>query len=187
MADETKEAPEEKKDKNEKEENEEGEKGEETQSKPLMKWVLIGVLGLAAVSGGAMFFMKGSSDTTEETVEAEVVPASLEEVVPAGEQGEVALFDLEPFIVNLNDPEQIRYLKMTIKLHLASAGFADPINRVLPQIRDSLLILLSSKAYDDIRSVDGKMELRDEIVTRVNTALKSTGVRTVYFTEFVAQ
>jgi flagellar FliL protein len=48
-------------------------------------------------------------------------------------------------------------------------------------------VLLSSKSYAEIGSVEGKYQLRDEIVQRINQFIGGDGVKTAYFTEFVIQ
>jgi flagellar FliL protein len=50
-----------------------------------------------------------------------------------------------------------------------------------------VIVLLSSKSYAEIGTVEGKYQLRDEIVQRINQFIGSNGVKTVYFTEFVIQ
>ncbi|MDE3019127.1 MAG: flagellar basal body-associated FliL family protein [Nitrospirota bacterium] len=105
----------------------------------------------------------------------------------AGEKGApVSIFDLDPFIVNLADAD-VRYLKLTVKLDLDRSETRDEIAARLPQVRDAILILLTSKDAASIRSTQGKFQLRDEIVNRVNSTLPKNGVRTAYFTEFVVQ
>lgn len=105
----------------------------------------------------------------------------------AGEKGApAAIFDLDPFIVNLADAET-RYLKLTVKLDLDRAESKEEIAARLPQVRDAILILLTSKDVASLRSTQGKFQLRDEIVNRVNSTLPKNGVRTAYFTEFVVQ
>ena len=165
----------------------EEEKTEVQGKKPLIKWVAIGVLGLAVLAGVGFFFMKGGSADQEMTAEELAVEEEELEDFDLEDEKEMALYDLDPFIVNLADVGTIRYLKVTIKLHLAKEEFREAVERFLPQLRDSLLILLSSKDYEGIRSVDGKMELRDEIIGRANAVLKRRAVRTAYFTEFVVQ
>jgi flagellar FliL protein len=56
-----------------------------------------------------------------------------------------------------------------------------------PQIRDSILVLLTSKDSGTIRTPQGKAQLRDEITQRVNGLLPKAAVRSAYFTEFVIQ
>ncbi len=97
------------------------------------------------------------------------------------------LVDLDPFVVNLADTSESRFVKVTIKLKLAEAGDPKEVEAELPSIRDSLLILLSSKEFSSIRTVQGKLELRDEIIERINTVLNGPKVAAVFFTEFVVQ
>jgi len=102
-------------------------------------------------------------------------------------QGSATIFNLDPFIVNLQDNSGTRYLKLTVNLELASPSAQAELNAQTTQIRDSLIILLSSKSYTDIGTVEGKYQMRDEIVSRVNQFLTKSKVKTAYFTEFVIQ
>jgi len=105
-----------------------------------------------------------------------------------GEQSdEPAFFNLSPFVVNLQDNIGTRYLKLTLKLELEDSGFEEGIKAQLPKIKDALIILLSSKNYAEIGSVEGKYRLRDEILKRVNRFLEGEPVLGVYFTDFVIQ
>ncbi|MFQ5427403.1 MAG: flagellar basal body-associated protein FliL [Thermodesulfobacteriota bacterium] len=96
-------------------------------------------------------------------------------------------FNLAPFVVNLQDNIGTRYLKLTVKLELAEPGTDGELKGQLPRIRDALIILLSSKNYSEIGTVEGKYRLRDEIVKRINRILKEASVRGAYFTDFVIQ
>ena len=57
----------------------------------------------------------------------------------------------------------------------------------MPQLRDGILLLLSSKSMEEIQGIEGKIALRSELVMRVNQILKQGKVRNLYFTEFVIQ
>ena len=94
---------------------------------------------------------------------------------------------LAPFIVNLRDNSGRRYLKLSITLELASSSSAVNIEMQEAKIRDSVIVLLSSKSYAEIGTVEGKYQLRDEIVLRINQFLEDKAVKTAYFTEFVIQ
>jgi flagellar FliL protein len=95
--------------------------------------------------------------------------------------------DIEPFIVILADAPEIRYLKLTVKLELDHSGATEEVKLRTPQIRDSILVLLTSKDSGTIRTPQGKAQLRDEITQRVNGLLPKAAVRSAYFTEFVIQ
>ena len=57
----------------------------------------------------------------------------------------------------------------------------------VPQMRDLILTLLTSKLFAEVRTPQGKALLRDEIIARMNRALNHDAVKAVYFTEFLVQ
>jgi flagellar FliL protein len=97
------------------------------------------------------------------------------------------MFDLDPFIVNLADQPEIRYLKIVVKLEVESEAVAADLSARVAQVRDTVLVLLSSKDVNSVRTSQGKFQLRDEITQRVNGLLPKPGVRAAYFTDFVVQ
>lgn len=94
---------------------------------------------------------------------------------------------LETFIVNLADERGTRYLKTRLGLELSRPEVAREIEQRLPQVRDAILTILSTKAFEDIRSLEGKHQLRAEIAATINLLLVSGEVTNIYFTEFVVQ
>jgi flagellar FliL protein len=97
------------------------------------------------------------------------------------------VYTLKPFIVNLADPGGKRYLRMSMDLELKTEEASLLAQKRLPQIRDAILMIVPTKRTSDISSVEGKIALRDEIITRLNGFLKSGAVTNIYFTEFVIQ
>lgn len=94
---------------------------------------------------------------------------------------------METFIVNLADPLGKRYLKVRMDLELSDEKMVPEVEKRLPQLRDAILTALSSKTYEEIGSLDGKMQLRAEIIAMLNQYLKTGKVTNVYFGEFVVQ
>lgn len=121
------------------------------------------------------------SATDSKPVAAETKPGAAKVTGPG------VMFDVEPFIVNLADVQEVRYLKMTVKLELETQEASVELTSRTPQIRDTILVLLTSKDSVAIRTTQGKFQLRDEITQRVNSLLPKPAVRTVYFTDFVVQ
>jgi len=54
-------------------------------------------------------------------------------------------------------------------------------------MRDVILLHLSSKTLDEIRSIDGKVELKNALIKRINQVLKQGKIRNLFFTQFVIQ
>ena len=156
------------------------------------------LLGLG-VAVAVFFAMRGHDKPAEATAEAEPAhkEADKEKPKPAGEEGHKgetaakgepgAIVDLDPFIVNLADAGEPRYLKLTVKLELDRPAAGEELKNILPQTRDTVLTLLSSKDSGFVRSQPGKSQLREEIVHRLNGLLPKGGIRAAYFTEFIVQ
>lgn len=97
-------------------------------------------------------------------------------------------FELDPFVVNLiDDGRGPRYLKTEVRFELESEEVRPELEGRIAQIRDEVLMLLTSKRITDVESSDGKRILKDEIFTRVNKILVTGRIKRVYFTEFVIQ
>ena len=105
----------------------------------------------------------------------------------AKDKGPGPILALETFIANLADEGGSRYLKATFQVEFLGAVVPPDVNGRLPQIRDLILTLLSSKTFEDVRTAEGKQQLREEIITRMNQVLEKDVVKAVYFTEFIVQ
>ncbi len=97
------------------------------------------------------------------------------------------IFPLEPFIVNVYDGQELRYLKVKVELEMVSPAIKTEIEGKLAPIRDSILILLSAKTLQDIQDVQGKTTLKDEILGAINKNIPPGKIAKVYFTDFVVQ
>lgn len=103
------------------------------------------------------------------------------------------LYKLDTLIVNLADHGGKRYLRITMEMELKPADEVDTsdlveeMDRRLPQIRDTILMILPSKTYADISDTTGKIALRDQIISQLNGLLKKGQISTIFFTEFVIQ
>ena len=97
------------------------------------------------------------------------------------------IFQLEPIIVNLAKSQGNRFLKVTLSLEMSTPKVRPDIKKNIQKITDSILLLLSSKLFEDVYSVQGKFTLKNEITARVNSFLVLGKVKEVYFTEFIIQ
>ena len=147
----------------------------------LISVLMVLVLGL----GGGLFMMWNKlSDLNAQTVAI----ASERAGVQGGAQNLVGpIFSLETFIVNLADPGGNRYLRVTMDLELANPEMEAEITQRLPQVRDSILMILPTKRFEDISTVEGKTTLRDEVVATLNDFLVQGNITNIYFKEFVVQ
>jgi len=54
-------------------------------------------------------------------------------------------------------------------------------------MRDAILVVLTSKTLQDIQDIQGKNQLREEILTAVSKIVAQGKVTRIYFTDFVIQ
>jgi flagellar FliL protein len=96
-------------------------------------------------------------------------------------------FVLDPFLVNLADLSGKRYLRATLEFEVSSPLGAEEMKTKTSRIRDRIILVLTSKNFDDIRTATGKGVLREEILNELNQILISGKARHIYFKEFVVQ
>lgn len=156
--------------------NEEGQQGEEKKSGK-MKLIIIAVVALALLGGGGFFaytkFFVKHEDTAAPAPKA-AAPVSV-------------VYALDPFLVNLADPAGKRYLKVTMELVLENQAVQDEMKEHQNAVKDTMLMLLSGKVFDDVASPAGKTALKREIVTKMNRQLTKGQVKEVFFTDFLVQ
>ncbi len=147
--------------------------------KKMMILGLVGVLLLGGGGGAAWFFMGGEKEEGEKHAKAEEEEEHSEEPGP--------VMELEPFLLNLADRDELRFLKVSIKLELDRPEEKTDYTIKVPAIRDVLLVLLSSKESQILRTTNGKRRMREEIMTRVNGVMNKGKVSNVFFTDFIIQ
>ena len=148
--------------------------------------ILSVVAFLVVVMMGGLFFMMWSKLSNMES--QQVVEELPEQVEMAEEETQVKpIFPLKSFIVNLAGDNGKRYLKIKMDLEIAKEDLNDAIRQRIPQIRDSIMMILTSKRYEDVKDTTGKIALRQEIQKQINAFFKEPCVSSVYFTDFVIQ
>lgn len=117
----------------------------------------------------------------------EVVEEAEEEITEAMMPKLGPIYSLDTFIVNLADKGGNRYLRLKVELELKDELIKKKIEERIPQIRDSLLLILPDKTVDDLKNNQGKATLRNEILARLDTIFAAGDITNIYFTEFVMQ
>ncbi len=159
----------------------------------MSKKMLIIIIGafflMVAMMGGGFFFLWTQMSASLAQVQQQNGETPAEEE-PEEEETEVTIgpmYKMDTMIVNLADRGGKRYLRTTMELELNSSEVVEEIDKRLPQLRDTILMILPAKQYADISTTEGKLALRDEIISKMNAILKKGQISTLYFTEFVVQ
>ena len=154
-----------------------------------MKKYRVRLIVFATAAGLIFLLNQGNLEAQEEVTEEEKVEekASSEEPKPVKKVKKDLMFHLDPFIVNLAKSGGNRFLKVTISLEMSGPKVRLELKKNIQKITDSILLLLSTKVFEDVYSVQGKFTLKGEITTRVNQFLTKGQVKGAYFTEFIIQ
>ncbi|HOI15493.1 MAG TPA: flagellar basal body-associated FliL family protein [Geobacteraceae bacterium] len=138
--------------------------------------LIISAAVILAVGGTAAFFLftQGGHEKKE--------------AAKTEKEGAPVIFELEPFIVNIYDGQELRYLRVKVEMEVSGGeeGKAEMTARKA-QMRDTILVLLSAKTLLDVRDQQGKNQLRQEIFSALSKILPAGKVQKVYFTDFVVQ
>ena len=139
------------------------------------------------VAAGLIFLLNQGTLEAQEEVEKVEEKTSSEEPKLIKKKKKSLMFHVDPFIVNLAKSGGNRFLKVTISLEMSSPDVSFELKKNIKKITDSILLLLSTKVFKDVYSVQGKFTLKSEITTRVNQFLTKGVIKGAYFTEFIIQ
>ena len=154
----------------------------EEKPKSRKKWI---VLGATAIVVGAACFLLFAFPNLLGFGKAS---ANRDQKSAKGVEQVKSVLPLEPFVVNLADTNEVRFLKATFQLGLAEEPSEESKNAaVTAAIRDSIISLLSSVSTEEILTPQGKNKLREEIRLRINSISPKLKVLEVYIVEFVVQ
>jgi len=174
------------------------------------KLIIIGgaALLLLIILGAAAFFLLKKKPAAEEKHGEEPMAVHAPELNPSATIG--PMIEIKEFIVNIISEGERHYVKasLTIELvggagaaaggdshggggHGGAEGAKDPateeVTQRMPQIRDSILLLISNKTYEELSDLQGKKQLKAELISKLNSILHKGKVKDIYFTDFVVQ
>jgi flagellar FliL protein len=109
------------------------------------------------------------------------------EKAAAGE-GTTVFYDLPEMLVNINTAGRKRnFLKLRVSLELGDEADINIVESVLPRIVDNFQVYLRELRLEDLQGAAGMYRLREELLTRVNAAVRPAQVRDVLFKEMIVQ
>ncbi|MFN7753013.1 MAG: flagellar basal body-associated protein FliL [Pseudomonadota bacterium] len=119
--------------------------------------IVLVLLLLGGGGGAAWFFLMRKPEVPDATAEAK-----RPRLPPVFEK-------LEPCVVNLAD--RGRSLQVGLELRVVDPKVQAEVKKLVPEIRNGILLVLSGKRAEEISSAEGKMRLQLEIRQAANRAL----------------
>jgi len=167
-------------------ENEQPE-GEEKKSSKLI--IIIAVV-LLLIGGGAGYYFMAAGDAEVDGEQAEVV----EEDEENEEEGanEPLYYGLsQSLIVNFPKGSGASLIQVSVSVLVKGAESLEAIKKHEPMIRNNLLMAISAKGAANLKTREGKEELRstmlDEVEKVMDRMTKKNKVEDLFFTAFVMQ
>jgi flagellar FliL protein len=155
--------------------------------------VLIVIVAAAAYLTGMLDGLLGG----KKAADASAPPAA--EAPAAGEKGGkpgapgtggTVFYDMPEILVNLSSQGQVRkqnFLKIRVSFELQSPLDVPKVEAVMPRIIDNFQVYLRELRVDDLQGSAGMLRLREELLARVNAAIKPAKVNDVLFKEILVQ
>ncbi len=179
-------------------------------------FLIIGLVVVLALGGGGgyYFFMMSGDKDGEETSEKkkgkkkkkkdsdELVLDDPEEDEESDDEDDGSLtlalpddedvtqvVELKPFIVNLADTDESKYLRMTVSLGVGGeeGGGHGPDQLLMTRVKNAMLAVLATKTSEDVLSVKGKAKLRKELLKAAQTVAEDAHIEAIYITDFIVQ
>lgn len=139
--------------------------------------VLLILIGAGAFFSGMLDSLMGKEQHAEE---------NKEEVVE--EKTASVYYELPQMLVNLNSPgRRSNFLKIVVSLEVPEAKDIEGLELAMPRIIDNFQVYLRELRVEDLRGSAGIYRLREELLFRVNAAVRPARVTDVLFKEMLVQ
>ena len=156
--------------------------GEETPAPPkrrlagrtLVLYIILPAVVVVGAAAGGLFFLQpfsggGGGQGTTETRQA-------------------AFYDLPEILVNLSQQDKrSQFLKLKIALELSDRDATAALEPVMPRVLDTFQIYLRELRTDDLEGSAGIYRLKEELLRRVNLAIRPHKVDRILFKEIIVQ
>ncbi len=161
-------------------------------SKSVLMVGIVGLVLVAANAGVTLFVNKMVFEQSLAETLAHLQAGTLDAPAAADPDQPPIYVDLDPPItVALEHDGEVGYLQAKMDFLVRDPKAEELLRTHTPAIRNALVFLFSSQKYDDLRSEQGKEQLRKQTLEAVRKTLKELGVNVriedVFFTSFIMQ
>jgi flagellar FliL protein len=141
------------------------------------------VVILVAVGGGSYFYITKVMAARKPAAEVKKKPTSEHDDSEVKE-----VVELQPFIVNLSDTSDARYLRMTVSLGIGASETPEKPNPLFTtKVRNAMISVLTTKTSEQVLSAEGKAALRKELLEAARSVSEEPQVIAIYITDFIVQ
>lgn len=158
--------------------------GKQSKSSPLLLGVIL-LNTIVIIGVGVFLYMSKQQELAQPSMEPIMQGAAEDQKEGSLEGSGGYSVPLDYFLVNLAEDQGQKLFKVEMEFDVDSVDAQEEINKRMPQVRDIIIILLSSKNYSQISTPKGKENLKEEIRDTVNSFLTKGKINKVLFTQFI--
>lgn len=137
------------------------------------KLIIIIVAAVLVLGGGAAAWMMMGKHKDG----AEGADTAAEKKKVAKVEGPPVFLPLESFVVNLQPPTSNQFLQVDITLRLADAHVVDEVKALMPEVRDRVLRLLSTRTAPELTAPGGREKLAEAVRTEVTRVVDPSAIK----------
>ena len=109
-----------------------------------------------------------------------------------GGGGNLAYVSLEaPLVVNIFSQDSVHFMQVKTQFKLTDPALAPILQQHMPAIKHGLMLLLSEKRFFEMKTIQGKLQLRKDALKVVQQVMRDkTGdptVENIFFTSLILQ
>jgi flagellar basal body-associated protein FliL len=130
----------------------------------------VGIIVLFAAAGHFASRLGAPAEAGAE----EETPTSQPSKVPQGDEAEQSHYDLEPIVINLNEPQVTRYLRVIFSLGIADGDYSTAtrlIEKRTYEMKNWLIVYLSDLSLEEVRGAKNINRVRREVQDSLNDRL----------------
>ena len=143
------------------------------------------VVNLIAVGFGAFLVYSSTIGYVKPSVSEEELNKEMVEFRKSLENKPI-VYTMDTFNTNLEGVPR-RFVRVKVNLEMLDEEGYEEVIGLGPEARDAIVHILNQKKFSDVETVQGKLELKNQITAKVNGFLKRGVVKNVYFSDFVVQ
>lgn len=94
------------------------------------------------------------------------------------------MFRMDSFLVNIQSEQGTKFLQLQMELELKDEATKEEVLKNQAKLRDSVITLLSSRPYQQVRTAQGMKSLRKDLLSLFNQSLSQGSIKDIFFTQF---
>jgi len=148
--------------------------------------IIVAVLVVLLLGGAATAYFFGLFDSS--SIDQQNLVTKAGEVPENDFVAPAFFYELPEIAVNLNTiGRKAARMKLTVSIEVSDPELIPKLEALLPRIIDNFQVYLRELRVADLKGSAGMYRLREELLTRVNSAIAPSKVKAILFKEMLVQ